>query len=1125
MIINRALIGALLIGILAFAPSACGITISVGSNAGGFSESINADEKDAVYSSTVIAANSLSHSIEGSGSLKESHSVSNTAGANAGVGVDIRQAEWYSYSYNLWPGHGSSWPASKFAQVAASEQLDVFNAKYIQAYANAHNSKGYTAGVSTVVSDPGREASLTGYRNLAMASKNEAFASQTADGAFSPHGFIQADSGADFAQLKSRPLQFRWDKADASIRVDSGSVEGYSDLASASAYGVTASQQINAATGGQIRTRSESASWTASLFQGLKKTDAKVSTRAEGTLTGYNASTGSSEGYAESDQAGHIVGTFTSTALAGKAIKTRTSNYGEEYDFDMQARKDASGSYATGTLDYYVDNASPVANRIQGAVDASESGDAINVAVGTYNENVLIDKSLKIKGAGASDTMVDGQQSGSVFTIGSQNDADMNVALSGMTIQNGSGTETDVSEIYRYSYGGGILNYGRLTVIDSSIKANNAAIGGGIYNNGTMNLIGCSASDNIAMESDIELPHRSGGGIYNSRHGTMNLEGCSIFNNIARGSEDDGSGDGGGILNNGLMNLNDTSVSDNIAEGSFSAGGGISNRGLLNLNDVSVSDNIAAGSRFALGGGIYNGFYGISNLNGCTISGNMANASISADDYNGGYGGGIYNGYNSTMNLKDSSISDNSARASGDHAAYAYGGGIYNDDYGTLKLENISISNNIVEYTATEEWGDGGMASGGGIYGGDYGTLNLEDCSISNNTAKGLDYGSGGGIHNGDHGILNLKSCEIFGNNAWGFTMGSAGGIYSRGVINLESSSVSNNTAAGYSMGYSGGIANGGRLNLTNSTISGNTAKANFNANGGGVYNMGTLSLEASSISNNTATASLQGSGGGVYNEGTLNLDRSSISGNRAVGSCSGFEDCDGYGSGGGIYNWRYGTLNLESSSVSDNTAIGSGTGGYGTGGGIFNEGMFRIDNVTPSKGSSISYNTADNGAAIYSRGTLDLWGGSIDHNNAINGSITNEGVMNIYGGSINHNRADYEGGGIRNLGELNLYGGNISNNIAGHIGGGIYSDSFSTVNMEGGSISYNQASSGGGIYNDYSGTVNLNRGSIDHNNATSPAPSGGGIYSLGTITGDTSIVHDNTPDQIVYGVDWLPEI
>ena len=73
-------------------------------DAGGFTENINAGDKDAVFSSTVIAANSLSHSIEGSGNLKKSHWVSNTAGAKAEVGVDIRRAEWYSYSYDLLPG-------------------------------------------------------------------------------------------------------------------------------------------------------------------------------------------------------------------------------------------------------------------------------------------------------------------------------------------------------------------------------------------------------------------------------------------------------------------------------------------------------------------------------------------------------------------------------------------------------------------------------------------------------------------------------------------------------------------------------------------------------------------------------------------------------------------------------------------------------------------------------------------------------------------------------------------------------------------------------------------------------------------------------------------------------------
>ena len=147
----------------------------------------------------------------------------------------------------------------------------------------------------------------------------------------------------------------------------------------------------------------------------------------------------------EAQQSGHIEGAFTSKAVTGKVSKIRSSNYGNEYDLNMQAKKDASGSSATGNLGYYVDGNNPLANRIQGAVDASESGDSVNVAPGTYYENVQIDKSLTVKGAGASETIVDGQQSGSVFTVG-KNNPDITVTLSDMAIQGGTGTSTDLGE-------------------------------------------------------------------------------------------------------------------------------------------------------------------------------------------------------------------------------------------------------------------------------------------------------------------------------------------------------------------------------------------------------------------------------------------------------------------------------------------------------------------------------------------------------------------------------------------------------------------------------------------------------------------------------------------------------
>ena len=95
------------------------------------------------------------------------------------------------------------------------------------------------------------------------------------------------------------------------------------------------------------------------------------------------------------------------------ASKTRSSNYGTDYDFEMLAMKDPSRSIASGTLGYYVDIDQPGADRIQRAVDASQAGDTINVAGGTYYENVQIDKSLSIKGMWqdpSTETVVDGQK-------------------------------------------------------------------------------------------------------------------------------------------------------------------------------------------------------------------------------------------------------------------------------------------------------------------------------------------------------------------------------------------------------------------------------------------------------------------------------------------------------------------------------------------------------------------------------------------------------------------------------------------------------------------------------------------------------------------------------------------
>lgn len=924
---------AVLIGIFALFPSAFGIEISVSCNAGGFTEVIDAGFDDKFSGSTVIGSDRLSNSIQGNAKLKEKHSVSNKAGATAEVGVDIRNAEWYSYSYDLWPGRGSSWKASKYPQVAAGEDLDVLNASYIEAYASATSPLGYTADVSTVISDPGNEATLTGYSNLAMASKNEAFASQTAESAFSFDGYIETNSRADLIQMTSEPLSLRGDTAEASLRVDGGYIEEYSDLASASALGITASQQVDAAKGEEIQTGSEARSRTASLFQSLKTERAKVNTLAMGSLTGYNAISRSFDGNVGASQTGHIVGPFSSTAAAGSERKTRSSNYGTVYDFNMQAWKDTSGSYATGSLGYYIDNASPAVNRIQGAVDASESGDAINVAPGTYFENVQIDKSLNVVGAGASDTIVDGQQAGSVFVIG-KNDPNVDVSLSRLSIQGGSGTYTErwIGEPL-VQCGGGIWNAGSLSLMDIMLSGNSASgFGAGIWNAGNLTV-------DRSLIYGNEMPE-DGGGIWNS--GELTVRDSTVAGNSAYWN-------GGGIWNSGNMRVERSNVTGNMA---YYYGGGIAN----DMGQATVEESTISGNTGVLGGGgIYN-ILGQVTLDNNTISGNSGNG-----------GGGAMN--NGDMTIRGGSVSSNNA---------AKGGGIFN--MGTLELSGTLADNN----TATEE--------GGGIYNEGYGTVNLDDnSSISNNTAT-----SGGGIYNKGYSTVNLNHNSSVSNNAayWG------GGIYSisYSTVNLNNNShVSGNTAD-----YAGGI------------YSNSFSAVNLNDDSG--------------ISHNTADY-----GGGVISEWicTVNLNNnSSISDNAAY-------------RGGGIYSDNYGTVNLNHNShVSNNAAY--------DGGGIYS---YAESTVNLNDNSHLNYNTAEKGG----------------------------GIFNYFNSTVNLNDDSY--------------------------------------------ISGNTAYDGGGIYNYYYGIVNLYNGSIDHNIATSPAPSGGGIFNLGSIYGDTSIVHDNTPDQIVNDVDWLPEI
>jgi len=251
---------------------------------------------------------------------------------------------------------------------------------------------------------------------------------------------------------------------------------------------------------------------------------------------------------------------------------------------------------------------------IQEEVDAANPGDTIIIAAGTYKENVHINKSLTIIGAGEDKTVVDGNHASSVFTIG----PNIDVTLSGMTIRNGNPSPSI------YQAGGGIYNLGTLNVEDCTISGNTATYGGGIRNDGILTMNGGSITGNTARDAGgiynpgTMIMNRgiiakntaatTGGGIYNADYtATVTMNGGSITENMATES-------GGGIRTDGIMTMNGGSITGNTAK----SGGGIHNRGTLTMKGGNIAGNTA---NEEYGGGIYqNGGFADLNLAGTQVT-------------------------------------------------------------------------------------------------------------------------------------------------------------------------------------------------------------------------------------------------------------------------------------------------------------------------------------------------------------------------------------------------------------------------------------------------------------------------------------------------------------------------
>ena len=138
---------------------------------------------------------------------------------------------------------------------------------------------------------------------------------------------------------------------------------------------------------------------------------------------------------------------------------------------------------------------------LQTAIDDAP-GDALQLCPGTWSltTNVEIARTMSLTGAGASQTVLDGNDQTHILTVAPSTD----VHVTGITFTRGFSEDFSL-------LGGAITNAGRLSLTNCELTANTGDVGGAIYSDGPggaeqLTVTGCTFSAN-------ETPFTSGGAI------------------------------------------------------------------------------------------------------------------------------------------------------------------------------------------------------------------------------------------------------------------------------------------------------------------------------------------------------------------------------------------------------------------------------------------------------------------------------------------------------------------------------------------------------------------------------------------------------------------------------------
>lgn len=309
------------------------------------------------------------------------------------------------------------------------------------------------------------------------------------------------------------------------------------------------------------------------------------------------------------------------------------------------------------------------------AISLTSSGDSIMVASATYKENLTVGISLRIIGASANTTIIDGGGSNTVVTVSS---SAAGVTLANLTVQNGAHPD-----------GGGIHNNGALTINHSVVRGNTSkGEGGGIYNNGTLTVNVSTVSGNKVSASSCGFCGSSGGGIENN--GTLTINNSTVSGNTAAitcGRTCAASGGGISNTNSGKLTINWSTISGNTATATAqlstahtdTEGAGIHSLGAMTITNSTIANNTAkGGNSYNRGGGMESD--GPTSISSSTITGNSA----------GTFGGGIFG---SVTAMQNSIVADNVGENCSFITVTSTGYNLSTDD--SCKLSGVGDRNNV----------------------------------------------------------------------------------------------------------------------------------------------------------------------------------------------------------------------------------------------------------------------------------------------------------------------------------------------------------------------------------------------------------------------------------------------